>query len=75
MLTSLYRADGAATTASLCATTWDVMAARYVLHRATEIQLEHLRNRNDRHRAGTRRPAASHSHRNPHRNHAGAFRT
>ena len=48
VLTSLYRADGASPTATLCATTWDVVSARYVLDHATPTQLTHIRACNDR---------------------------
>lgn len=48
VLTSLYRADGAVATASLCATAWDVVTAPYVLDDATETQLKHWRAANDR---------------------------
>ncbi|WP_410624952.1 plasmid pRiA4b ORF-3 family protein [Amycolatopsis sp. cmx-8-4] len=48
VLISLYRADGPVTTASLCATAWDVVTAPYVLDHATETQLGHWRACNDR---------------------------
>jgi len=48
VLTSLYRADGAIATTSLCTTAWNVATAPYVLDQATEIQLKHLHACNDR---------------------------
>jgi hypothetical protein len=48
VLTSLYRADGAVATASLCATAWNVVTAPYVLNHATETQLKHWHACNDR---------------------------
>jgi pRiA4b ORF-3-like protein len=48
VLTSLYRANGAVATASLCATAWDLMEALYDLDHVTEIQLGHAHNVNDR---------------------------
>jgi hypothetical protein len=48
VLSSLYQADGAVPTASLQATAWNVVSARYVLDQATEIQLHHIRACNDR---------------------------
>jgi hypothetical protein len=48
VLTSLYRADGAVATGSLCATAWDVVTAPYVLDRATATQLTHWHACNDR---------------------------
>ncbi|MGH3623532.1 MAG: plasmid pRiA4b ORF-3 family protein, partial [Sciscionella sp.] len=48
VLTSLYRADGAVATASLCATAWNVVTAPYVLDHATETQLKHWHAVNDR---------------------------
>ncbi|GAA1971817.1 plasmid pRiA4b ORF-3 family protein [Amycolatopsis minnesotensis] len=48
VLISLYRADSAVTTASLCTTVWTVTAAPYDLDQATEFQLQHLRGVNDR---------------------------
>jgi hypothetical protein len=48
VLTSLYRADGAVATASLCTSAWNVVTAPYVLDHATETQLEHWHACNDR---------------------------
>lgn len=48
VLTSLYRADGATATASLCETAWDAVTAPYVFDHATETQLGHWRAMNDR---------------------------
>jgi hypothetical protein len=48
VLTSLYRAEDAVATASLCATAWDVVTAPYVLDHATETQLTHWHACNDR---------------------------
>jgi pRiA4b ORF-3-like protein len=48
VLTSLYRAGGPTTRASLCATAWDVVTAPYVLDHNTETQLSHWHACNDR---------------------------
>jgi hypothetical protein len=48
VLTALYRADSGVTTATLCATAWNVVSARYVLDHATQTQLTHIRACNDR---------------------------
>jgi hypothetical protein len=48
VLTSLYGADAAVATASLCATAWNVVTAPYVLDHATETQLGHWHAVNDR---------------------------
>lgn len=48
VLTALYHADGAVAATSLCALTWDVVTAPYVLDDATEIQLKHWRVMGDR---------------------------
>jgi hypothetical protein len=48
VLTSLYGADRAISIPSVCATTWNVVTAPYVLDHATETQLGHWRACNDR---------------------------